>query len=92
VTISIEQAAIDLAVAGGLSALIGFERQWRNRLAGLRTNTLVALGSATFVIFESCRNPEEAHVRALLLQGLAGGGLALRRLDSNDLEGPAARS
>jgi hypothetical protein len=26
-TISIEQAAIDLAVAGGLSALIGFERQ-----------------------------------------------------------------
>ena len=51
-TISIEQAAIDLAVAGGLSALIGFERQWRNRLAGLRTNTLVALGSATFVIFE----------------------------------------
>jgi len=24
---SIEQAAIDLAVAGGLSALIGFERQ-----------------------------------------------------------------
>jgi putative Mg2+ transporter-C (MgtC) family protein len=52
-TISIEQAAIDLAVAGGLSALIGFERQWRNRLAGLRTNTLVALGSASFVIFEA---------------------------------------
>jgi uncharacterized membrane protein YhiD involved in acid resistance len=41
-TISIDQAVIDLAVAGGLSALIGFERQWRNRLAGLRTNTLVA--------------------------------------------------
>jgi putative Mg2+ transporter-C (MgtC) family protein len=187
-TISIQQAAIDLAVAGGLSALIGFERQWRNRLAGLRTNTLVALGSASFVIFEAlvpgdarptrvaaqvvsgigflgaglifreglsvrglntaatiwcsaaigvlsgagfpayaalatgfvlfvnlllrpivmfinrqplmasevevgylvsvtCRSPEEAHIRALLLQGLAGGGLALRRLDSNDVEG-----
>ena len=52
-TISIDQAAINLAVAGGLSALIGFERQWRNRLAGLRTNTLVALGSASFVIFEA---------------------------------------
>jgi len=187
-TVSIEQAAINLAVALGLSALIGFERQWRNRLAGLRTNTLVALGAASFVIFAglipgeasptrvaaqvvsgvgflgaglifreglsvrglntaatlwcsaavgvlagagyplfaavatgffvfvnlllrpiisfinrqplsstelevgylvavTCRSPEEAHVRALLLQGLAGCGLALRRLDSNDLEG-----
>jgi putative Mg2+ transporter-C (MgtC) family protein len=186
--ITIEQAAINLAVACGLSALIGFERQWRNRVAGLRTNTLVALGSASFVIFEAlvpgessptrvaaqvvtgigflgaglifregasvrglntaatiwcsaaigvlagsgyaayaavatgfilfvnlllrpivafinrqplmageieigylvsatCRSPDEAHVRALLLQGLAGSGLVLRRLDSNDLEG-----
>ena len=42
-TIPVEQAAINLAVALGLSAAIGFERQWRNRLAGLRTNTLVAL-------------------------------------------------
>ena len=50
-TIPIEQATINLAVALGLSAVIGFERQWRNRLAGLRTNTLVALGAATFVIF-----------------------------------------
>ena len=33
-TMPIEQAAINLAVALGLSAVIGFERQWRNRLAG----------------------------------------------------------
>ena len=38
--ITIGQAAIDPAAAGGRSSLIGFERQWRNRLAGLRTNTL----------------------------------------------------
>ena len=50
-TMPIEQATINLAVALGLSAVIGFERQWRNRLAGLRTNTLVSLGAATFVIF-----------------------------------------
>jgi putative Mg2+ transporter-C (MgtC) family protein len=186
-TMPIEQVAINLAVALGLSAVIGFERQWRNRLAGLRTNTLVSLGAATFVIFAAltpgeasptrvaaqvvsgigflgaglifreglsvrglntaatlwcsatigvlagagfllyatvatgfvvfvnlllrpivsfinrqplmsteleigylvavtCRSQDEAHIRALLLQGLAGGGLALRRLDSNDLE------
>ncbi|HEY4859167.1 MAG TPA: MgtC/SapB family protein [Xanthobacteraceae bacterium] len=187
-TIPIEQAAINLAVALGLSAVIGFERQWRNRLAGLRTNTLVALGAATFVIFAAltpgeasptrvaaqvvsgigflgaglifreglsvrglntaatlwcsaaigvlagagyllyatvatafvvfvnlllrpivsfinrqarmsteveigylvsvtCRTQDEAHIRALLLQDLAGCGLALRRLDSTDVEG-----
>jgi putative Mg2+ transporter-C (MgtC) family protein len=189
-TIPIEQATINLAVALGLSAVIGFERQWRNRLAGLRTNTLVALGAATFVIFAAlipgeasptrvaaqvvsgigflgaglifreglsvrglntaatlwcsaaigvlagagyllyatvatgfvvfvnlllrpivsfinrqpltateietgylvsvtCRSDDEAHIRALLLQGLASCGLALRRLDSTNLEGTA---
>ena len=184
--IAIDQAAINLTVATLLSASIGFERQWRQRLAGLRTNTLVAIGAASFVIFASlipgeasptrvaaqvvsgigflgaglifregmsvrglntaatlwcsaaigvlagagyaiyaamatafvlfvnlllrpivqfinrqpltateleigylvsatCRSPDEAHIRALLLQGLASSGLALRRLDSNDL-------
>ena len=32
-----------------LGGLIGFERQWRQRTAGLRTNVLVAIGSAAFV-------------------------------------------
>jgi putative Mg2+ transporter-C (MgtC) family protein len=187
-TISIVQAALDLGTAVGLGAVIGFERQWRNRLAGLRTNTLVALGAASFVVFEAlfpgdssptrvaaqvvsgigflgagiifregfnvrglntaatlwcsaavgvlagagfpahaavatgfvvfvnlllrpivkfidrqplvsteveigylisvtCRSPDEAHIRALLLQGLSGSGLALRRLDSIDING-----
>jgi putative Mg2+ transporter-C (MgtC) family protein len=29
---------------------IGFERQWNQKAAGLRTNTLVALGSAVYVL------------------------------------------
>ena len=33
-----------------------------------------------------CRNPEEAHVRALLLQSTGNGQLSLRRLESNDIE------
>ena len=189
-TISVEQAAINLAAAVILGSVIGFERQWRNRLAGLRTNTLVALGAASFVVFEAlfpdessptrvaaqvvsgvgflgagvifreglnvrglntaatlwcsaaigvlagagyagyaamatafvvfvnlllrpivsfinrqplvsteleigyvvsitCRSPDEAQIRALLLQSLATSGLALRRLDSSDLNGSA---
>jgi putative Mg2+ transporter-C (MgtC) family protein len=46
-TIPLEQAVLNLGVTLGLSAVVGFERQWRNRLAGLRTNTLVALGAAS---------------------------------------------
>jgi putative Mg2+ transporter-C (MgtC) family protein len=187
VNASIDQAAISLGVATLLGAVIGFERQWRQRMAGLRTNTLVAIGAASFVIFSGlfpgedsptrmaaqvvsgigflgagiifreglqvtglntaatlwcsaavgllagsghplhaalatgfvvlvnlmlrplvriinrqpiaqaetdfhyrvrvvCRNPEEAHVRALLLQSTGNGQLSLRRLESNDIE------
>jgi len=45
--------AINLCIALGLGAVIGAERQWRQRMAGLRTNTLVSLGAATFVVFAS---------------------------------------
>lgn len=40
---------ISLATAFLLGSLIGFERQVRQRTAGLRTNTLVAVGAAVFV-------------------------------------------
>ncbi len=36
------------ALLAGL--LIGFERQWHHKSAGLRTNTLVSVGSALFVL------------------------------------------
>lgn len=45
------QTVINLGAAFVLGSTIGFERQWRQRLAGLRTNTLVALGAAIFVVF-----------------------------------------
>jgi putative Mg2+ transporter-C (MgtC) family protein len=41
----------------------------------------------SYLVSVTCRSQDEAHIRALLLQGLAGCGLALRRLDSNNLEG-----
>lgn len=39
-----------LAAAGGLGAAIGFERELRDREAGIRTHLLVSLGSALFTI------------------------------------------
>lgn len=81
-TITIQQTAVNLGVAIILGAAIGFERQWHQRLAGLRTNTLVALGAATFVVFESLfpdsSNP--THVAAQVVSGIGflGAGMIFR--------------
>jgi putative Mg2+ transporter-C (MgtC) family protein len=40
----------ELGLAFVLSSLIGLEREWRQKSAGLRTHTLVGVGAALFVI------------------------------------------
>jgi putative Mg2+ transporter-C (MgtC) family protein len=81
-TFAIEQAAINLSVAVGLGAAIGFERQWRHRLAGLRTNTLVALGSASFVLFSLIApgesNPTRVAAQVVSGIGFLGGGVIFK--------------
>src|ERR1700723_1104681 len=44
------QFALRLSAALLLGALVGLERQWRQRMAGTRTNALVAAGAAAFVM------------------------------------------
>jgi putative Mg2+ transporter-C (MgtC) family protein len=44
------QFALCLSSALLLGALVGLERQWRQRMAGTRTNALVAAGAAAFVM------------------------------------------
>lgn len=41
---------IRIVVAALTGASVGLERQWYNKSAGLRTNTLVSLGACIFVI------------------------------------------
>jgi putative Mg2+ transporter-C (MgtC) family protein len=48
--ISTVQFALRLALAIGMGATVGLERQWRQRMAGTRTNALVAAGAAAFVM------------------------------------------
>jgi len=80
--IGIAQAAANLGTAVALGAVIGFERQWRQRLAGLRTNTLVALGAASFVIFENLFSAEASltRVAAQVVSGIGflGAGIIFR--------------
>ena len=47
--LALVNSAVCLVVAFLLGTLIGVERQYRQRSAGLRTNALVALGAAAFV-------------------------------------------
>ena len=71
-----------LAVAQILGAAIGFERQWRQRMAGLRTNALVATGAALFVIL-GAMIPNETNPTRIISYvvsgiGFLGGGVILR--------------
>ncbi len=71
-TLPILQDGLNLLAAVALGAAIGFERQWRQRLAGLRTNTLVALGAATFILFSRLTPGEgdAARVGAQVVSGI----------------------
>jgi putative Mg2+ transporter-C (MgtC) family protein len=74
--------AIHLSVALVLGAIIGFERQWRQRIAGLRTNALVAIGAAGFTVFalHMFGQSSGAPVVAQIVSGIGflGAGVILR--------------
>src|SRR3984957_17589866 len=60
---ALAQAGLNLFVAACLGAPIGLERQWRQHLAGLRTNTLVALGAAIFITYARAASDNEGATR-----------------------------
>lgn len=70
-----------LAIATLLGLAIGFERQWRQRAAGLHTSTLVAVGAALFVaVPELSGSSEVMRVAAQVVTGVGflAGGVILR--------------
>lgn len=50
---TITELILRLATAVGAGAAIGFEREIRDKAAGLRTHILVALGAATFLLMSA---------------------------------------
>ena len=46
-----------------MGALIGLERQWRQRMAGLRTNALVSAGAGVFVAVSALLPYEDSSTR-----------------------------
>jgi putative Mg2+ transporter-C (MgtC) family protein len=81
-TISLAYTLLYLGTAVVLGAAIGFERQWRQRLAGLRTNTLVALGAASFVAFSKLipgdTSPTRVAAQVVSGIGFVGAGLIFK--------------
>lgn len=54
--------------------IIGFERQWHQKSAGLRTNTLVAIGSAMYVLLSVSITQTEGDVTRIIGQVVSGIG------------------
>jgi putative Mg2+ transporter-C (MgtC) family protein len=79
---SLIDTAISLSAAFILGGLIGLERQYRQRTAGLRTNILVALGAAIFVDAANRLTGHDGavHVMAYVVSGIGflGAGVIMR--------------
>jgi len=83
----------ELGLAFVLSSLIGAEREWRQKSAGLRTHTLVGVGAALFLLiskygFSDVLGPrvvlDPSRVAAQIVTGIGfiGGGLIFVRGDA----------
>lgn len=74
-----------VALALGLGAMVGIERQWRARMAGLRTNALVSLGSALFVVMGAYSfdgpSADPTRVAAQIVSGIGflGAGVIMKQ-------------
>lgn len=76
------QIAARLLIALLLGALVGVERQWRQRTAGLRTNALVSLGAASFTLFstqvDGDASPTRVAAQVVSGVGFLGAGVMLK--------------
>ncbi len=80
-TLTVADFALRLAVGVGCGAIIGLERQWRARMAGLRTNALVATGATLFVLYAvATEDSSPTRVASYVVSGIGflGGGVILR--------------
>jgi len=79
---SLIDTLVSLSAAFILGGLIGYERQYRQRTAGLRTNVLVAVGAAIFVDMANRLGGAEGAVRVVAYVvagiGFLGAGVIMR--------------
>src|SRR5437763_11331172 len=72
-----------LVLAAALGGAIGLEREYRHKPAGLRTNMLIALGSALFAVLSiqlgaAAGSPDRVAAQVVTGIGFLGAGAILR--------------
>lgn len=73
-----------LCLAAVLGGALGFEREWRQKYAGLRTNILIAIGSALFTVMSidlsASSGGDPTRVAAQIVTGIGflGAGAIMR--------------
>ena len=82
--IELSTAAIRLGIALAFGAVIGVEREWRLKQAGLKTMSLVALGSAAFALMTDTFGPDNhnpGQIAAAVVGGIGflGAGVIMHR-------------
>lgn len=73
-----------IALAFALGAIAGIEREWRHKVAGIKTNALVAMGAATFALMSDTFGPNNhnpAQLAAAVVTGIGfiGAGVIIHR-------------
>jgi len=72
-----------MLMACAMGAVVGWEREWRHKASGLRTNILICMGAALFTMLSSAlagdSTPNKGQVAANIVQGIGflGAGLIL---------------
>jgi uncharacterized membrane protein YhiD involved in acid resistance len=82
--IAVTTAVIRLAVALAFGSVIGVEREWRQKHAGLKTMALVALGAAAFAMMSNTfgplnHNPGQMAAAVVGGIGFIGAGVIMHR-------------
>lgn len=90
VDMAILEFAIRLFAALLFGVAIGVERQWQQKSAGLRTNTLVSLGSAAFILISASMTDhagDPSRVAAQIVTGIGFLGAGVIMKDGLSVQG-----
>jgi uncharacterized membrane protein YhiD involved in acid resistance len=79
-----EVALLRIGLALVFGAVVGVEREWRHKTAGIKTNTLVAIGSAAFALMSNTfgainHNPAQLAAAVVTGIGFIGAGVIIHR-------------
>lgn len=71
---------LKLLIAAGLGSLIGIEREYHSKSAGLRTMILISVGSTLFTIISAKLGGDAGRIAANIVTGIGfiGGGIIFR--------------